>query len=114
MIMKLYFYFLETPYKEKPHIRIKECEVEEKPKTYKPVDRFPDGYYGSYVAKTEIGILDKHWHERVILTARNDELVKQLFSDYLDKQIEGKQKEIEELQEKLMVVENMEENQCVE
>lgn len=106
--MKLYFYFLETPHKGKPHIRIEECEVEEKPKTYKPVDKFPDGYYGCYVTRTNVGTLDNYWHKQIILTERNDELAKKLFSDYLNEQIDRKQKEIEELKEKLIVAENME------
>ncbi len=106
--MKLYFYFLETPYKGKPYIRIEECEAVEKPKTYSPVDEFPNGYYGNYVVKSEIGILSGHQNDKVILTERNDELAKKLFSDYLNSQIEGKQKEVEKLKEKLMAVENME------
>lgn len=106
--MKLYFYFLETPYKEKPRIRIEECEVVKKPKTYKPVDKFPDGYYGYHVAKTNVGIFDSYWYNQVILTERNDGLAKKLFSDYLNSQIGGKEKEIEKLKEKLIAVENME------
>ncbi len=106
--MKLYFYFLETPYKGKSYIRIEECEVEEKPKTYSPVDEFPNDYYGNYVAKSEVGILSGRRNDKVILTEKNDELVKKLFFDYLNEQIERKQKEIEKLKEKLIAVENME------
>lgn len=53
--MKLYFYFLEKPYKGEPYIREDECEVDEKPKTYKAVDKFPKGYYHSTVRKEDIG-----------------------------------------------------------
>lgn len=45
--MKLYFYFLETG-----KIRCAECEVEEKPKTYKPVI----GYSNDVVVLTENNI----------------------------------------------------------
>lgn len=52
--MKLYFWFLERPRNEEPHIRFEECEVIEKPKTFKPVDKFPSGFYGAYVFKNEL------------------------------------------------------------
>lgn len=108
--MKLYFYFLETPYKEKSHIRIEECEVEEKPKSYTLLGSV-NGFYNSRVLKSEIGLHSEYtWKQYVILSEPNVTLVKQMLSDYLDKQIEGKQKEVEELQEKLMAVENMEED----
>lgn len=42
--MKLYFYILGTDRKTgKWNLHLKECEVIEKPKTYKPVTKFPDG-----------------------------------------------------------------------
>lgn len=106
--MKLYFYFLETPHSGKPYIQIEECEVEEKPKTYKPVDKFPKSYSGCYVVKSDIGILSGYRNDKVILAKKNDGLTKKLFSDYLNEKIECKKKEIEELKEKLMAVENME------
>ena len=43
--MKLYFYILEKPYNKNPFVRFEECEVIEKPKTYKPKDRFPMDVY---------------------------------------------------------------------
>lgn len=64
--MKLYFYFLETG-----KIRCEECEVEEKTKTYKPLDRFPAGYYGCYVKKKDIGELIGYSKDVVVLTENN-------------------------------------------
>ncbi len=108
--MKLYFYFLEEQ-KEKPHIRIEECEVVEKPKSYTLLGKVP-GFYNSRVLKPDIGLHSEYgWKQYVVLTEPNVESVKKLFSDYLNGQIQGKQKEIEELKEKLIAVENMEEKQ---
>ena len=72
--MKLYFYFLETG-----KIRCKECEVEEKPKTYKPVNRFPAGYYGFYVKKEDIGKLIGYGDNVVVLTENNIQRVADVF-----------------------------------
>lgn len=72
--MKLYFYFLETG-----KIRCAECEVEEKPKTYKPVDRFPAGYYGFYVKKEDIGELIGYSNDVVVLTENNIQKVADVF-----------------------------------
>ena len=74
--MKLYFYFLET---EK--IRSEECEVEEKPKTYKPVNKFPSGYYGCYVKKEDIGKLIGYSENVVILTEENIQKAADVFRD---------------------------------
>ena len=74
--MKLYFYFLET---EK--IRSEECEVEEKPKTYKPVNKFPSGYYGCYVKKADIGKLIGYSENVVILTEENIQKAADVFRD---------------------------------
>lgn len=72
--MKLYFYFLETG-----KIRCEECEVEEKPKTYKPVDRFPSGFYGCYVKKEDIGELIGYGDNIVVLTEKNIQKVADVF-----------------------------------
>lgn len=74
--MKLYFYFLETG-----KIRFEECEAVEKPKTYKPVDRFPAGYYGCYVRKEDIGELVGYGDNVVVLTENNIQKVAEIFRD---------------------------------
>lgn len=72
--MKLYFYFLETG-----KIRFKECEVIEKPKTYKPVNKFPSGFYGRYVKKEDIGKLIGYSDDVVVLTEKNIQKVADVF-----------------------------------
>ncbi len=109
--MKLYFYLLENSRSGKLNVRVEECEAEEKPKSYILLGRAPV-IYNSRILKSEIGLYIKHgWKRYVVLTEPNVEFVKKLFSDYLNEQIIGKQKEIEELKKKLIAVENMEENQ---
>lgn len=59
--MKLYFYILDSNREYNPEtktlgdyifkIRVEECEVMEKPKTYKAVTQFPEGIYIGYVKK---------------------------------------------------------------
>ena len=67
--MKLYFYILDSDREYNPEtrtfgnsvfkVRVEECEVVEKPKTYKAVTRFPEGLYIGYVKKEDVGrILD--------------------------------------------------------
>ena len=52
--MKLYFYFLNAYGRNPKGLYVKECEAEEKPKTYKPVNRvFPNNY--STVRKDDVG-----------------------------------------------------------
>lgn len=72
--MKLYFYFLRTG-----KIRCAECEVVEKPKTYKPVNKFPSGYYGCYVKKEDIGELIGYNDDIVVLTEKNNQKVADVF-----------------------------------
>lgn len=76
--MKLYFYFLES-YGANPHIRCEECEVEEKPKTYKAVDKFPEGYWYSAVKKDDIGTLSGYDKGVVILTEKDSVKVADIF-----------------------------------
>ena len=62
--MKLYFYILDSDREFNPEtrtfgdpvfkVRVEECEVIEKPKTYKALTRFPDGIYIGYVKKEDI------------------------------------------------------------
>lgn len=62
--MKLYFYILGSSRKFNPEtrtfgdsvfkVRIEECEVIEKPKTYRAVTQFPKGLYIGYVKKEDI------------------------------------------------------------
>lgn len=80
--MKLYFYFLETN-----KIRCEECEVEEKPKTYKPVDKLPAGYYYCSVKKEEIGKLAGYNSDVVILIEKDTERVSEIFREKCKRRI---------------------------
>ena len=82
--MKLYFYFLETN-----KIRTEECEAEEKPKTYKPVDKFPRGYYYSSVKKDDIGTLSGYQNDVVILLENDIEKVAKIFREKCERRISG-------------------------
>ena len=63
--MKLYFYILDNDREFNPEtrtfgdpvfkVRVEECEVIEKPKTYRAVARFPERLYIGYVKKEDIG-----------------------------------------------------------
>lgn len=77
--MKLYFYFLVCKGENKG-IRMEECEVAEKPKTYKPVKEFPAGYYEQHVKKDDIGRLSGYRYDTVILTEPKGERAAELFS----------------------------------
>lgn len=71
--MKLYFYFLEPLFMGPAVMHTEQCEVIEKPKTYKPVDRFPEGYYGCYVPKGELNTLCTDYSWYFISDKRKDE-----------------------------------------
>lgn len=63
--MKLYFYILDNDREFNPEtrtfgdpvfkVRVEECEVIEKPKTYRAVAQFPERLYIGYVKKEDIG-----------------------------------------------------------
>lgn len=72
--MKLYFYFLETN-----KIRTEECEAEEKPKTYKPADKFPSGYYYCSVKKDDIGTFAGYQDNVIVLLENDIEKVAKIF-----------------------------------
>lgn len=67
-LMKLYFYILDTDRKtSKWNLRLEECEVIEKPKTYKPKTEFPNGVYASFVRKESIGSFINDYSKVVVL-----------------------------------------------
>lgn len=67
--MKLYFYFLDV--RKDNCIRMEECEVEEKAKTYRPVNGFPAGFYHAYVKKDDIGRSAAFNQNLIILAEKN-------------------------------------------
>ena len=99
--MKLYFYILETPYNKNPFVRFEECEVIEKPKTYKPKDRFPMGVYRCYVSKSDIGAVSGYSNNLVVLTEPNSKVAKELFTELYESNV--RQKEESLAKEKVML-----------
>lgn len=102
--MKLYFCFLKTPYEGNPCIRLEECEVDEKPKTYKPVDKFPSDYYGCYVRKEDIGELIGCSKDTVILERNEPEVALKLFENMVNSTIRRCEEEIRTLKSKLKAI----------
>lgn len=97
--MKLYFYFLEKPSREEPRIRFEECEVRERPQSYKLIgDKYIpiSGFYRNVVNKGEIGrLLEGHI---VVLGKNEPEVALELFENRINEQIE-------ELKTKLKAIE---------
>ena len=87
--MKLYFYILDSDREFNPEtrtfggytfkVRIEECEVIERPKTYKAVTRFPEGIYIGYVKKEDIGRILDSLTPYIVLEEPNYQFVKETF-----------------------------------
>ena len=101
--MKLYFYVFEDS-----KIKFTECEVEEKPKSYTLLEKV-QGFYNSRVLKSEMGLKCEYtWRQIVVLDKRDDELAKKFLSDYINKEIEKKQKEIDDMRNKVKAIKEWE------
>ena len=92
--MKLYFYILERPYGKNPFVRFEECEVIEKPKTYKPKDRFPNGVYNRYISKSDIGHVSGYSNNLVVLTEPNAKLAKEIFTKLYESNVRQKEESL--------------------
>lgn len=104
--MKLYFYVFESN-----RFEFTECEVEEKAKSYTLLEKVP-GVYLSRILKSEMGLRAEYtWKQIVILDKRDDEIAKKYISDYISKEIAKRQKEIDEFEKKLKIVNEWEERQ---
>ena len=104
--MKLYFYTLDT-YGESPKgLCVKECEAEEKPKTYKAVKGSFPNYY-STVRKDDVGRITNF--NCLFLTEPNFEYVKEVFRNRTERRITGRLEEIEELKAELKIINESEE-----
>ena len=87
--MKLYFYILDSDREYNPEtktlgdyifkIRVEECEVIEKPKTYRALTKFPEGLYIGYVSKENIGKISDSLTEYIVLKESNYQFVKDKF-----------------------------------
>jgi len=92
--MKLYFYILEKPYNKNPFVRFEECEVIEKPKTYKPKDRFPMGVYRCFVSKSDIGHVSGYDNNLVVLTEPNAKFAKEIFTKLYESNVRQAEKSL--------------------
>ena len=94
--MKLYFYILNNDRKtNKWNLRLEECEVIEKPKTYKPVTKFPDGTYCSFIKKESIGNFISEYSEVVVLDSPDYEKAKEVFLRKYDNELDTLRKRID-------------------
>lgn len=100
--MKLHFYILKGLYGSNPKLIYSECEVDEKPKTYKPISRFPDGYFSSFVKKEDVASLIGG--NVVVLEEKDDKKAKEIFAHYFDRAIDLKKSEIDNLEKKLKAI----------
>ena len=98
--MKLYFYILDTYGSNPKGLYVKECEVEEKPKTYKAVDRvFPS--FSSLERKDDVGRITSNC---LLLTEPNFEYAKEVFRNRVEERIADKLEEIENLKAELKII----------
>lgn len=109
--MKLYFYILNSDRKtNKWNLRLEECEVIEKPKTYKPVTKFPDGIYGSLIMKKSIGNFISEYSRVVVLDAPDYEKAKEVFFKKYDNELNTLRKRINFYEELKSAIEDYKED----
>ena len=107
--MKLYFYILEKPYNKNPFVRFEECEVIEKPKTYKPKDRFPSGVYNCYISKSDMGHVFGYSNHLVVLTEPNAKVAKEIFMKLYESNVRQKEESLAKEKTMLNAILEMEE-----
>lgn len=117
--MKLYFYIFDSDREYNPEtqtlgdyifkIRVEECEVIEKSKTYKAVTRFPDGIYIGYVKKEDIGTISGHSTPYIVLTVPNYQFVKDKFLERYNIEISRLKKAISMCENKIAAIEDYKE-----
>lgn len=109
--MKLYFYILDTDRKTgKWNLHLEECEVIEKPKTYKPVTEFPDGIYTSFIRKESIGNFISEYSKVIVLDAPDYEKAKEVFFKKYDNELNTLRKRINFYEELKSAIEAGEES----
>ena len=109
-MIKLYFYILERPFMREPFIRFEECDVVEKPKTYKPIERFPSGIYSAYYLKENIGRLTGRYTKNVALVVNDPERALRQIEDMAKDNIAVYEKKIMEEKKILKAVEDYRKN----
>lgn len=109
--MKIYFYELNTEGCNEEHkgILCTECEVEEKPKTYAPINgsKFPN--YIGRLRKDDIGHFISYNLNVVTFKEPSFEHAKEMFKDREKGRIEITKMKLDKLENKLKVIEESEE-----
>lgn len=118
--MKLYFYILDSDREFNPEtitfgdpvfkVRVEECEVVEKPKTYKAATKFPDGIYIGYVNKRDIGRIFESLPPYIVLEKPNYQFAKETFLEKFNNEICRLKKTIAMYEDKIAAIEDYEEN----
>lgn len=118
--MKLYFYILDSDREFNPEtktlgdyifkIRAEECEVIEKPKTYKALTKFPDGIYIGRVRKDDIGIISGSYTPYIALKEPNYQFVKDKFLEKYNVEISRLKKAIAMYEDKIAAIEDYKED----
>lgn len=118
--MKLYFYILDSDREYNPEtktlgdyifkVRVEECEVIEKPKTYKAVTRFPEGIYIGYVKKEDIGRIYGRSTPYIVLTVPNYQFVKDKFLERYNAEIDRLKKAIAMYEGRIAAIEDYKED----
>lgn len=118
--MKLYFYILDSDREYNPEtktlgdyvfkIRVEECEVIEKPKTYKAVTRFPDGICIGYVKKEDIGKISGSSTPYIVLEEPNYQFVKETFLEKYNNDIHRFKNIIAMYENKIAAIEDYKED----
>lgn len=118
--MKLYFYILGSSRKFNPEtrtfgdyvfkVRIEECEVIEKPKTYRAVTQFPKGLCIGYVKKEDIGKISGSLTPYIVLEEPNYQFVKETFLEKYNNDIRRFKNIIAMYENEIAAVENYKED----
>lgn len=83
--MKLYFHFLDTDVIG--GVRVEECEVTKKPKSYVASTMFPEGYTDRLVRKTEIGAVIGKLNPVVVQYKKDEDHARNLFMRKISEKI---------------------------
>ena len=118
--MKLYFYILDNDREFNPEtrtfgdpvfkVRVEECEVTEKPKTYRAVAQFPERLYIGYVKKEDIGKISGSSTPYIVLEEPNYQFVKETFLEKYNNDIRRFKNIIAMYENKIAAIENYKED----
>jgi hypothetical protein len=120
MAMKLYFYILDSDREFNPEtrtfgdavfkVRVEECEVIEKPKTYRAVTQFPERLYIGYVKKEGIGKISGSPTPYIVLEKPNYQFAKETFLEKYNNDIRRFKNIIAMYENKIAAIENYKED----